>query len=200
MTNAVPITYYNNFAGLFADSGGGWAFTSGQMSVLIPVIVGVHAYSTKSSFVNTIALNGVGLTDLMTVVAVYGTGRAYPAYANVVVQPASCVSGNSAVFACSPVSSGCSVVLVASSGSSSVSITASYSGFSASVAYRAYKFSIYSLNATRTQLRRLGCDYETAYLTAYGTVTIDGVTSLATIDISSVVTITSSSPSVISVS
>ena len=200
MTNGVPITYHNNFVGLFADSRGGWAFTSGQLVVLSPAYAGVYAYSVKSSFVNLFALNGVTLTDAMVVVGTYNTGRTYAAYADTVVQPSSCTSANSAVFNSSVVSSGCSVSLAPLGGASSVAITASFGGFSAVVAYRAYFFLDYYLNSTRVQLRRLGCDFETSYLSAYGVITLDGFSALQIIDISNVVSFTSDTPSVVSVS
>jgi len=199
MTNGVPITYYNNFAGLFADSRGGWAFTSGQLTVLSPVVTGVYAYSSQSTFVNTFAVNGVTSTDTMTVVATYNTGRAYAAYADSLVQPSSCSSANVAVLSTSPVVTGCSVMLAPNSGASGVVITATYSGFSSAVAYRAFYFVSYTLSSTRTQLRRLGCEFETAHLVAYGAVTVDGSTMLATVDLSNIATFTSSNPSVVSV-
>ena len=94
MTDSVPTTYNNNFAGLFADSRGGWSFTTGQLGVLSPAVVGVYAYSTRSSFVNTFALNGLVSMDTLTVMDTYGTGRSYTAFADVAVQPSSCSSGN----------------------------------------------------------------------------------------------------------
>jgi hypothetical protein len=201
MTNSVPITYKNNFVGYFADSRGGWSFLSGQLAVLNPVVAGVYAYSTtRSTFVNTFALNSVVSVDTMIVRASYGTGRGYASYADDSVIPSSCVSANSAVITSSPIGNGCSNQLAQTGGSSSVGVTASYSGFSATVSYRAFFFVGFSLNATRSQLRRLGCDFETTYLSAYGQVTVDGVTVLSTIDISNSVTFVSSNPSVLSVS
>ena len=200
MTNSVPTTYNNNFAGMFADSRGGWAFTTGQLSVLSPTIAGVYAYSTRSSFVNTYTLSGLQSTDTMAVWQTYNTGRAYSAYADVMVQPSSCASANSAVLTPAAASNGCVVTVAQVGGGSSVAVTASLSGFSASVAYRVYYLAAYTLNSTRTVLRRLGCDYETTYLSAFGTVTLDGVTALQTIDLSNAVSFSSSSPSVVSVS
>ena len=192
--------YLNNFVGYFADSRGGWTFSTGQLSVLSPVVAGVYAYSSQSSFVNTFALNGASSTDTMSVKCTYNTGRSYSAYLDTTVQPASCSSANSAVATSSSTTSGCLVTLTQSGGSSSVSINASYGGFSAAVAYRLYYFLQYSLNATRVGLRRLGCDFESSYLSAFGTVTLDGVTALATIDLSNTVTFSSSNASVLSVS
>jgi hypothetical protein len=92
------------------------------------------------------------------------------------------------------------VRLLADRGSTSVTITASYGSLTASAVYRAYNFMSYSLAATRTQLRKLGCDYETAYLTASGSITMDGMTVVANIDVSNLVSITSDNPSVVQVS
>ncbi len=199
MTNSAPITYKNNFAGLFADSRGGWTFTSGKLTVMDPVIVGLYSYSSQSSFLNSFSLNGVALTDSMAVVAIFGTGRVYSAYADSLIQPSSCSSANTAVFTSSATTFGCSVSLATSGGHASVAITASYAGFSTSVAYRAYFFMGFSLGATRSELRQLGCDFETAYLSAYGSLTLDGVSSLATLDLTSRVTFVSSDPSIVSI-
>ena len=202
MTNSVPITCHRNFAGLFADSRGGWTFTSGQLSVLLPTVVGLYGYSTQSSFVNTFLINGRQSTDVMKVMASYNTGRTgakYTAYGDVAVQPSSCLVLNSAVVTASISTSGCSVSLSQNGGGSSVIVTASYNGLNTSVAYRFFYFVRYSLNTTRTQLRRLGCNFESAYLSAYGDATLDGVTSLATVDLSSIVTFTSGNSSVLGV-
>ena len=192
-------SYYNNFAGFFADIRGGWTFTTGQLSVISPAVAGIYAYSGQSSFVNTFILNGVTSTDLMTVKCTYNTGRSYSAYADAVIQPSACSSANNAVATAAPVSTGCSVTLSQSGGSSSNSITASYNNFSAVVAYRSYYFIGFTVNSTRVQLRRLGCDFETAFLTAYARLTLDGITTLSLIDLSNIVSFSSSNPAIISI-
>jgi hypothetical protein len=199
MTNSVPITYSNNFVGYFADSRGGWAFLQAQIIVSNPVVVGVYAASGKSTFVNTFALNAAASTDSVNVRATYSTGRAYAAYVDISVQPSVCLSANTAVITAVPQATGCAITLANSGGSSSVAITSYYNGFNATVAYRAFYFMSYSLNTTRFQLRRLGCDYETAFMSAFGTLTVDGVTPLSTIDISNIVTFSSSDTGVLSV-
>jgi hypothetical protein len=199
-TNSIPVTYYNNFAGKFADSRtGSFSSTSGELTVSSPSVVGIYAYSTQSSFVNTWALDGTVSADSMSVVATYNTGRPYLAYADMNVMPSSCTSANNAVFSSSATLSGCAVTLAANSGGSSVAITASYMSFSSAVAYRAYYFMAYELNATRVLLRKLGCGYETAWLSAFGELTLDGVYSLSTIDISNMVNFASSNTSVVGV-
>ena len=200
MTNSIPVTYNTNFAGSFADSRGGWAYPSGQVSVLLPATAGLYSCSSRSSFVNTFTLNGLVSTDVMSVFATYNTGRAYSAYADVLIQPSSCTSANPAVFTASPVSGGCLVVLANSGGASFVDVSASYSGFISTVSYRAFFFLSYYLNVTRFQLRRLGCDFESTYLTAYGVTTLDGVLALATLDITNLVIFGSSDMSVLRVS
>ena len=200
MTNSVPITYNNNFAGHFADSRGGWSFLSGQMGVINPVIAGLYAYSATSSFVNTFTLNGIISRDSMTVMATYSTGRSYSAYADTQIQPSSCQSSDPTVFSTVSSSSGCLVTLAQNGGGSSISITASFNGFNVVVSYRAYYFMGYSINASRTSLRALGCDFETAYLTAFAGVTLDGVSSVATVDLSESLIFTSSDSSVVSIS
>jgi hypothetical protein len=199
MTNSVPITYNNNFNGLFADSRGGWTFTTGQLLVLNPSVAGVYAYSGVSTFVNTLNLNGILSADVMTVMASYNTGRSYPAYADIAVAPQSCSSSLVLALSASSVGSGCYISLSATGGGSSISVTATYNSFTAVVAYRAFTFLSFSLQSTRTQLRRIGCDYETSFLTAYGVVTLDSVTPLVTVDISELVTFTSSNPSFVSI-
>jgi len=200
MTNSIPVTYNNNFAGKFSDSRlGTFSFTSGQLTVSNPTIAGIYAYSMKSSFVNTWALDGTVSADDMTVVATYDTGRPYPAYSDMTVMPSSCASSNNGVFSASTTPSGCAVTLAANTGGSSVAITASYMGFSCALAYRAYYFMAYQLNATRVSLRKLGCDYETAWLSAFGDITLNGMSSIVTIDISNLVTFASSDTSVVGV-
>ena len=199
MLNSVPITYRNNFAAAFADFRGGWAYSTGQLSVSSPVVAGIYAYSSRSSFVNTFELNGILSTDSMTVMATFDTGRMYPSYQDVAVHPSSCVSANSGVMAASAISTGCSIA-VQSGGSSSVDITAAYSGVNTTVAYRSYYFINFVLKSTRAILRRLGCDFETTYLTAFAALTLDGITPLQVVDVSNIVTFISSDPSVVSVS
>ena len=199
MTNSVPITYHNNFDGYFADSRGGWAFLQAQIIVSNPGIAGIYAASGKSTFVNTFALNAAVSTDSVNVRATYGTGRAYPAYLDINVQPSVCLSANTVVITAVPQTTGCAITLASSGGSSSVAVTSYYNGFNTTLAYRAFFFMSYSLNTTRFQLRRLGCDFETAFMSAFGTITVDGATPLYNIDISNIVTFSSSNTGVLSV-
>ena len=136
----------------------------------------------------------------MTVIGTYGTGRSYAAYSNTAVQPSSCYSANSNVATAVVAVSGCAVTLSRSGGASSVNITAIYNGLSASVSYRSYYLIQFSLNSTRTSLRRLGCDFEAAYLSAYAALTLDGMNAITVVDLSNIVTFTSSNPQIVSVS
>ena len=200
MTNDIPLTYFTNFSCSFADSRGSWAFPSGLLDILLPVAAGIFTFSTQSSFLNTLALNGVVSMDDMSVYATYNTGREYVAYADVLVQPDSCTSSNTTILTATSTSSGCLVVLASTEGAYSIAVSASYNGFSSSVSYRAFYFLRYHLNATRSLLRSLGCDYETSYLSAYGEVTLDGAAALATLDLSNLVLFSSSNISVLRVS
>ncbi len=199
MVNNLSVVY-SNFSGMFADSRGGWTFSFGQLLVLNPAVVGIYSYSSsRCTFVNTFELNGATSTDAMIVRATYNTGRPYAAYMDVNVQPSVCNSASSLLLT-SVAASGCSVALKnAPGGFSSVSVTAQYNGLNTSLAYRAFYLMSYSLSASRSKLRRLGCDYETTYLSAYGGITLNGAASLATIDISNIVTFKSSNPTVVNV-
>ena len=136
----------------------------------------------------------------MTVVATYGTNRPYLSYFDTPIQPAACYSSAAAVGAVATAATGCSVVFAPNGASESFGVIASYSGFNVSLSYRVYSLMSYSVQATRTNLRRLGCDFETSYLGALGVITLDGVTPIVSVDISNMVTFSSSDSSVLGIS
>ena len=164
-----------------------------------PTVAGIYAYSGQSSFVNTCPLTSAQLSDSMLVVASYNTGRSYTAFADFNVQPSSCSSSNMSVLVASPAGSGCLVSVDHSNGASLTNITATYGGWSTTVSYRVYFFLGHAVLPTRFVLRRLGCDYETSVLTAHSTITLDGLNSLGVIDVSDLVTFSSSTPGVVSI-
>lgn len=88
-----------------------------------------------------------------------------------------------------------------SGGASSVGVSfTTSSGLSASAVFRVFGLVNAYAQATRYTLRALGCGFETATLFAYASLTFDGVTSIATADVTPFVTWTSSSTSVATVS
>ena len=119
-------------------------------------------------------------------------GRPYSAVADKHVRPDSCTSSNSGVLSADPTSTGCAVSFNLGGGPS-FTVTASYNGLSFPVAYRAYSPNQFVTGSTRSNLRRLGCGYESAFLTAVAEITLDG-SSFQWIDISDLVSFSSSSP------
>lgn len=197
LVNTIGNTFLSNTRATFADLRGGWNFSTGQVQVAAPSIVGLYTFSGNSTFVNTFVLNGVQASDTLTVKATFDTGRLYAAYADVTVNP-SCSAGSSSL-SISNFSGGCNVTLAQVGGGTTV-VSASYQNATTSAAYRAYYFLAYSLNTTRALLRKLGCGYETAWLSAYGTATLDGTVAVALIDVSRFVTFVSSNASILNVS
>ena len=190
--------------GQVSDTRGGW-FTTGYLTVAQPAIVGAYVSQATPTMVNTKLLNGAGVQDVMSVYGVYGltyTSTRNGAYGFAVPQtPTSCGSTNAVALSGSVSGTTCTVYVADGIGASAVTITATVpGGFTPSAVYRLYYFFSFQTLATRTTLRKLGCGYETSYISAYANPTLDGVTSLSgPVDITQALTFSSSNTAVVTV-
>lgn len=115
----------------------------------------------------------------------------------------SCSVNNTAAVSVAAVAGGCVVSATATSsgGAWNALVTATFQGLSASAGYRVFYPSSHAAFPTRSTLRALGCDFETATLSATAALFLNGGPPLFTdVDVTRFVSFSSDSPAVAAVS
>ena len=147
----------DNSTALAADMRDGWNAV-GQLSIAVPGLAGIYVAGAAPTLIAVSGLQQFA-SDALAVSGTFATSR-ITAFPDTAVQPASCSAAGAQLAVASSVT-GC--LVTASGAASAVSVTASLGGLSTTVSYRVYSALSINAIATRTNLRRLGSDFETTF-------------------------------------